>query len=135
LTESSGPATRRELREFGLIVGGIVGGLFGVVLPLLKHRPFPVWPWVVLVVLASPALLWPSALRPLHFLWIRLGQVLGWMNQRVVLTILFYVILTPTGLLMRLFGRDPIARRFDSAATSYRTASREPSPRDMERPF
>lgn len=135
MTEKAAPPTRRELRDFGLLLGAIVAGLFGLVLPFLKHHHYALWPWIVLVVLSAPALLWPTALRPLHFVWIRFGHVLGWVNQRIVLTILFYVVLMPTGFIMRMLGRDPMARRFDRQQPTYRVTSRRASARSMERPF
>ena len=45
--------------------------------------------------------------------------VLGWINTRLILGIFFYLILTPVGLIMRLFGRDPLHRKLDRKATTY----------------
>lgn len=135
MTEKDAAPARRELRDFGLLLGAIFAGLFGVALPLIKHRPFQLWPWIALVLLSAPALFWPPALRPLHFVWIRLGHVLGWINQRIVLTVLFYAVLMPTGLIMRVMGRDPMARRFDRETPTYRVESRQASARSMEHPF
>lgn len=129
------PVSRRELRDFGLIVGAVCAALFGLLLPLLKHRAFPVWPWVVALMLVTPALVFPTILRGPHFIWTKLGLVLGWINQRIVLTIIFYVILVPIGLLMRGFGRDPMARRFVRDRESYRVPSRTAPARSMDRPF
>jgi Saxitoxin biosynthesis operon protein SxtJ len=136
LTESRGaPASRKELREFGLIVGGLLAAIFGLALPLLKHHAIPLWPWIVGLVLAVPALLFPPALRGPHFLWMKLGLVLGWINQRIILTIIFYIIVLPTGLIMRAMGRDPMARGFEPERESYRVPSRKAPARSMDRPF
>jgi hypothetical protein len=53
---------------------------------------------------APAALQWPSAL------WWRFALTLGYVNARIILTVLFVVVLTPIGLIWRLIGRDPIAR-------------------------
>lgn len=129
------PASRKELRDFGLVVGGIFAILFGLGLPLLKHRAFPLWPWAVAAILIAPALAFPAALRGPYFLWTKLGLALGWINQRIVLTIIFYAIVMPIGLAMRLFGRDPMARRFEPGRESYRVASRKAPASSMDRPF
>ncbi len=128
------PASQKELRDFGLVVGGICAGLFGLVLPLLKHRAFPLWPWAAAILIA-PALAFPSVLRGPWFLWTKLGLVLGWINQRIVLTLIFYVIVMPIGLVMRLFGRDPMARGFEPDRGSYRVESRKAPAASMDRPF
>jgi hypothetical protein len=135
LTDQAARPSRRELREFGLVTGSLFAGLFGAVLPLVKHHRPPIWPWVACAVLVIPALAWPPALRPLHFAWQWLGRLLGWINQRIILTLLFYVVVVPTGLVMRLLGRDPMRRRIDPGAQTYRVPSRKQPERAMEKPF
>ncbi|MBF6567784.1 MAG: sxtJ [Candidatus Binataceae bacterium] len=133
--EPAAPASRRELRDFGLIVGGLFALIFGLAIPLLKHRAIPLWPWIVCIALVAPALFFPEALKFPQLAWTKLGLVLGWVNQRIILSIIFYVILVPTGLIMRICGRDPMARRFDPGAESYRVPARKPPPESMNRPF
>lgn len=103
------PIPNRE-RSFGLSVGTV----------LLLIAAFLVWRermtaattlgaiGATLVVLGAtfPRLLkWPSDA------WWRMALVLGWINARVILTVAFTVLLTPIGLLWRLIGKDPLARR------------------------
>jgi hypothetical protein len=54
-----------------------------------------------------------------------IGEALGWINTRIILGTLFYTLVTATGLIMRLSGRDPMNRRLDPQADSYRR-TREP---------
>jgi hypothetical protein len=61
--------------------------------------------------------------------------VLGWVNTRIILGLLFFVMFAPVALLFRLFGRDPLARRLDKSATTYRIASDKPPRERLERPF
>jgi hypothetical protein len=61
--------------------------------------------------LVLAGLLAPRALRPLHRAWMRLGAALGWLNTRVILTLVFFLVVTPTGLVMKLFGRSPLATK------------------------
>lgn len=58
-------------------------------------------------------------MKPIHLVWMRLSQVLGWISTHVILTIFFYLIVTPTGLLMRLLGKDLLDQKIDKAAKSY----------------
>jgi hypothetical protein len=79
---------------------------------------------VALVILG---LLWPRALSVVHRAWMAVGHALGWVNTRILLGIVFYGIVTPMGLVMRLAGRDPMRRGFDAMASSYRVP-RAPRP-------
>lgn len=127
-------AGAKELRTFGLLLGALFAAFFGV-WPLLRHRASPLWPWIIAGVLWLFALIWPAALSYLHRGWTRLGLALGWVNTRVILTLLFAITIVPVGLVMRLFGRDRMARKLDPKSASYRVPSRQRADKDMERPF
>lgn len=60
----------------------------------------------------------PPAARRFHVAWMRLAAILGYINSRVLLFLLFYLAITPYGLISRLFGRDPLNRR-GMAKSSY----------------
>jgi hypothetical protein len=124
----------KDLRIFGLVLGAMFAAFFGLI-PLLRHHATPRWPWILAVVLWLTALIWPAALSYLHRVWTRLGLALGWVNTRVILTLLFAVAIVPVGLVMRLMGRDRMARKLDPARPSYRVPSRRRPDQDMERPF
>ncbi|MCX7113269.1 MAG: SxtJ family membrane protein [Proteobacteria bacterium] len=61
----------------------------------------------------------PKALAPLNWVWTRFGLVLHKIVSPVVLGVLFFLVFTPIGLIIRLFGNDPLHLRFDSQAQSY----------------
>jgi hypothetical protein len=127
-------ADAKELRTFGLVLGVLFVAFFGVV-PILRHRATPLWPWILASILWLMALIWPVSLSYLHRVWTRLGLALGWVNTRVILTLLFTLTIVPVGLVMRLFGRDRMARKLDPEGTTYRVPSRRRPDKDMERPF
>jgi hypothetical protein len=133
MTEVAHPEAR-ELRNFGLLLGAIFAGLFGV-LPLALHHAMRLWPWIVAIALWTPALLAPSSLRYIHRGWTHLGLVLGWLNTRIILTLLYAIAIVPLGIVMRLFGRDAMARKFDPALHSYRVSAKQRPHKHMERPF
>lgn len=126
---------RRELRNFGLLTGALTVGIFGLLLPLIRRHPLPSWPLIAAVALIVPAIVWPSALRYPHLVWTRIGIVLGWINSRIILTILFFVVIMPMGLIMRAMGRDPVSRKLEPEAESYRVPSRPRTRESMDRPF
>jgi hypothetical protein len=61
----------------------------------------------------------PVVLRPLYLAWMYLARVLGWVNTRLLLGLVFYTLFTVIGLAMRLLGRDPLDRRREPGRDSY----------------
>ena len=133
--EPSQPLTVKELRSFGFTTGAIACALFGLVLPLLFGHGFPLWPWYLAGVLFVLAVVYPPALRPVYRGWMKIGHVLGFINTRIILGILFYGLIFPMGVGMRLFRKDPMGRSLDEDLKSYRIASRVLPKQHMERPF
>jgi hypothetical protein len=119
---------KKQLRSFGLIVGGIFAliGFWPVVLYGLGPRW---WALVIAIVLVLPALVFPASLFWIHKGWMLLGHVLGWINTRIILGAIFYAVVTPIGLVRRLLGKDPMGRRPRPDLDSYRVprTSRPPN--------
>ena len=126
---------RQELRKFGFVFATGLVLIFGLFFPWVLEKPSPSWPWIVAAVFAGSALILPQILKPVFIAWMKIGHVLGWINTRIILGVVFFIIFAPVALLMRLFGNDPMHRRLDEAAKTYRINS-EKLPRErMERPF
>ncbi len=118
---------RRELRTFGF-----AGALMVVAVTLLRWRGHLVWPSYagggVALLLASLAALVPAALRPLYVGLSVITFPIGWVMSHLLLGIFFFGVLTPIGLVFRLFGRDRMGRKRDAKALSYftpRSASKD----------
>ncbi len=112
-----------ELRSFGQVVGGVFLLLWLVLwgpLPYFfgKGGSFPVLLGIggVLVALGTLA---PKVLKPVYIAWMSLAVVLGFFMTRVVLTLFFFLVLTPVGLFFRLIGRDALNRKIDRQAKTY----------------
>lgn len=116
----------KQLRSFGLMVGGIFA-LMGLWPAVWRGEDFRLWALALAGFLSVPALVFPSSLRLVYRAWMALGQSLGWMNTRILLSVVFYGLFTPTGLAMRLAGKDPMRRRFEPDAKTYRIV-RSPRP-------
>jgi len=126
---------KQELRKFGLVFATAMVLIFGLFFPWLLERPWPTWPWIVAAVFVVPALLFPQVLKPVFQVWMKIGHALGWINSRIILGILFFLMFAPVALVLRLLGKDMLKQRLDASATTYRIAS-EQLPRDrMERPY
>lgn len=122
-------------RKFGLTTGLIVAVLFGFLIPWLFEIHYPWWPLIIGGVLAIFALLLPMALQPTYIVWMKFGNIMNWINTRIILGILFYGIFLPIGIVMRLFGKDAMQRKLDKKLSSYRVISQNESKDNVERPY
>ena len=127
-----------ELRKFGLIFGALIIGFFGLLIPWIWDLDIALtkWPWPVGAVFILWALVLPSSLGPVYKGWMKFGHAIGWFNTRVILALVFYVVVMPMGLLMRLvFRKDPMHRHYEPERDSYRVIGHKSDAKHMERPF
>ena len=116
----------KQLRSFGLTVGGIFAGIG--VWPLLIHSTEPRWwSFVIAAALFLPAAMYPSGLFWPHKGWMVLGHVMGWINTRIILGLVFFAVVTPIGIFRRVLGKDPMGRKLRTDLDSYRVI-RKPRP-------
>jgi len=123
-----------QLRNFGLVVGGIFAAI-GLWPTMLRGDNPRVWALALGVTLVVPALLWPRSLARVYRLWMAVGRVLNWINTRIILGAIFYGLVTPMGLVVRMLGHDPMGRRFEPRAETYRVACRPRPGTHMLRQF
>lgn len=103
----------------------MAGGLAGLALLRYLLTGTVAW-WLVGLsgAFCAAGLFAPRTLTPLRSIWMKLASVLGFINQRILLTVLFGLLITPTALLLRLLGKQPIRLRTE-AVDSYWRARRE----------
>ena len=107
----------RDLRKFGLMVGGVFVVL-GVII-LLRHKPhYPYFLWPGLVLMALGAVL-PRLLKYVYIGWMSVAFVLGFVVSHLILGLFFYAVITPIGLLARISGKDFLSLKLDRTAKSY----------------
>lgn len=122
-------------RGFGLVFA-VVFAIIGLV-PLIDDEPVRMWALGVAVAFLAITLIFPRALRPLNIAWFKFGLLLYKITNPIVMAVMYYIALVPVGLLMKVFGKDPLHRRFDPDAKSY-WIDREPpgpEPESMKRQF
>jgi len=134
--ESIPQLDRAGYRRFGLVTGVIVPGLFGLAIPWLAGWPWPRWPWVLGGVLGALGLVVPLWLAPVYRYWMMFGLLLStYVMTPLIMLLVFFGLFMPFGLVMRLFGKDGLARRLDPAAESYRVPSDRSRRENLERPY
>lgn len=133
MTERGKPLIRRH-REFGLVLGGILMAV-GLVPLLRSHEPRS---WAVALGLAVwlAAAAYPPLMKLPYRFMLKFGHVMGIINAKVILSVFYYLVVTPIGLVMRAAGSSPIKRGYDRDAASY-WEKREGgvTPESMERMF
>jgi len=125
---------KKQLRHFGLMVGGIFAAI-GLWPVLFRAQGPRLWALALAVALVVPALVLPRSLTYVHRGWMAAGEALGWINTRIILSVIFYALVTPMGILMRRFGGDPMHRRFEPDATTYRVPKSSRTAAHMTRQF
>ena len=106
-----------DLRKFGVIVGA--GFIFLGVLLLLRHRSSYVAFCGAGALLTAFGVICPRALKYVYIAWMALAFTLGFVMSNVILVLFFFLVVTPIGLLARLFQKDFLARKWDKQAASY----------------
>ena len=117
----SSSATIKQIRQFGLLVGIVLVAvgcwqLYRQIYPIVR-----IVLWSIGGFLFVSGLLWPQILKPLYVLWMLLAHMLSWVNTRIILGIIFYLIFTPIALVMRIAHRDSLQRKMNKNANSYWT--------------
>jgi len=135
MTENIETLDKAGYRKFGLVTSAIVIILFGLGTPWLFSLIFPRWPWVGAGVLSTWALLAPATLRPVYLSWMKFGNMINWINTRLILAILFYGMFMPFGLVMRIAGKDPMHRKLDNNKNSYRVDCEPAARENVEHPY
>ena len=126
--------SNQELRKFGLVTGAMLILFFDLLIPWIWGIAMPMWPLIAAAILAAMAIILPASLGPVYNVWMRFAEALGWVNTRIILSVIFFLLLFPLGMIMRIFN-DPMRRKLDDSADSYRVPSNPPKPENMERPY
>ena len=104
-------------RSFGLAFGGLSAVV--ALYRLWRGRPAVIEFAVASLLFLAAAWLFPRLLDAPNRIWMRFARALGWVNSRILLTIFFFVVITPYGVLQRVFGRDRLGRRWRAAPPAW----------------
>jgi hypothetical protein len=113
-------------RSFGLVMAGALAA----VTVLNAWHSGRLWPWTggLAALFLAAALLRPAVLNPLNLIWLKFGLLLHRVVNPMVMALLFYGTVLPTGLVMRAMGRDLLRLKWQPEADSYWIARQPPGP-------
>ncbi|MEE9327069.1 MAG: SxtJ family membrane protein [Cocleimonas sp.] len=130
--------TTTDLRKFGFIMGSMFALIFGLLVPWITDKTsetWPIWPFIVLAVFWLLAIATPEVLRPVNKFWLKFGGIMGWINTRIILGAMFFLLIFPIGLLLKIFGKDSMNRKLEKDADTYRRISTVRDKKHLEKPF
>jgi hypothetical protein len=122
-----------ELRLFGLVCAGVLGLLGWIALSRFHSAIAASIVWTMGLGWAALYYSVAALRRPMYNAWMTLFYPLGWLISHAMLAIVYFIVLTPLGLLLRVLGRDPLDHSFDRSVESYWLC--EPAEVDSKRYF
>ena len=109
--------SQKQLREFGLLIGIGFPVIIGWLIPAITGHLFRYWslwmgiPILILGIIKPPLLIYP------YKIWMFIGLILGWINSRLILGLVFILVLQPISFIMKIFGYDPLRKKKISVLT------------------
>lgn len=121
---TSSSTDKKEIRKFGLIALSFFGCL--CLLGIIYKKPVPAYFFGGLSLLGFGLTVIPGQLKPLHRAWLTVAHAIGKIFTFLMLTLAYYMVITPAALLKRVFGGSPINTKIDKNIKSYWVKKTEP---------
>jgi hypothetical protein len=119
------PNSNKDIRSFGITIGIVMFIISGLLMYYNNEA------YQLIAIIASTFIglgfIIPLILKPFYFVWMTFAAILGWVMTRLILSLVFYLIITPIGLLTRLLGEDFLALKKVKSDSywNYRDSSEE----------
>ena len=126
----------KDLRQFGIALAGILA-VFGAIHNTRHHSSSAQWYAVAGLAILCAGILAPKLLKPVYAIFLKAAHAIGWFNTRVILALIYYVILTPIAIILRIFGKDLLNRKMEKNVSSYWNTrqSAKPAKEQLEKQF
>jgi len=126
---NSNSTEKKDIRKFGLIALIFFGSLCA--LGMWRQKPIPIYLFGTLATLGLGFLLIPGPLRPLYKGWLRVAHFIGKTITVILLSVAYYLVITPSAMIKRVFGGRPLPVKPSKKLTTYWVERSEPAqPRD-----
>ena len=109
---------KKTLRKFGITMA-IAFMAIAALLLIIKHRNIFPKAAIISAIFLFPALIAPRILKPIYIIWMKLAFVLSWVNTRLILCTIFYLVFTPVSIFLKLLRKDLLDRKIDRQRQSY----------------
>ncbi len=122
----------KELRQFAFIMATMILLLFALFFPWLYELSFSYTPYIIAGAFIVIALVAPKLLNLVYYGWIKFSLLLGFINSKILLFIIYYLMIVPMGLIAKIFGFDPMKKK-NKSSSHY--IQRDSDNNNMENPF
>ena len=102
---------KKDLREFAFVIGFGLPLIIGFFIPLILGHQFRMWTLLVGMIFLIIGIIKLSLLKYIYISWMKLGEILGWINSRLILGLIYLVVLLPISMIMRTTGYDPLRKK------------------------
>ena len=102
--------TRKELRDFGFLMAFCFPIIIGFIIPFIFGEDFKFWTFFVAIPSLFLGIFKPLILHYPYKFWMVLGKILGWINSRIILGLIFFFVLIPISFFMKMIGYDPLKK-------------------------
>lgn len=124
------------LKSFALMMSCAFPAVFALILPWLFDAAIPMWPFAISAVFLLLYFLFPKAIYIPYRGWMFIATILGWINTRIILATVFFLMFWPIGLFMRLINGLQYQRKIDKKNNSHFLVRTETiTPDSLENPF
>ena len=116
-------ASKKQLREFGILIGFLFPILLGWIIPAFRGDVFNLWTLWIGIIFLFLGITKPNSLYYPYKVWMKIGFILGWVNSRLILGFIFLFIVQPIAIIMKLLGHDPLRLKI-TKQKSYRETNK-----------
>tara|TARA_B100001248_G_scaffold262667_1_gene260591 strand:- start:9150 stop:9542 length:393 start_codon:yes stop_codon:yes gene_type:complete len=109
--------SKKKLREFGFLISIFLPLFFGFLIPLIFGHTPRVWILLITLPMLFITLFFPLKLLRIYQYWMFTGKILGWINSKLVLGLIFIIVLLPMALIMKIIGYDPLKLKSKSTSS------------------
>ena len=111
--------SKTQLRNFGVLIGFMFPFIFGFLIQFISGSDFRYWTILIGALFLIFGLALPKYLINIYKFWMKIGEVLGFINSHIILGLVYFIVLCPIAFLMKFFGHDPLNKKFQSKKSYY----------------
>ena len=115
---------KKQLREFSYVLGLGFPLIIGFLIPYVSGHIFKTWTLIFGIIILAIGIIYPKLLNYPYKAWMFLGRILGWLNSKLILGLVFLLILQPIALIMKFFAYDPLKMK-KNGSYSYKETKKE----------
>jgi Saxitoxin biosynthesis operon protein SxtJ len=112
-------SSKKEQRNFGFLMACAISGVSIVHWLIRGREELAVWPFIMAGVFLLLGLIFPKALEPIFVIWMKFALVVNWVMTRILLSLVWFLLITPMRVGFALRGKDPLNRTYLPEASSY----------------